>query len=90
MGYSISEEQYNKLEMLRRTGRLCAMATGRGGCFSKATVRVTTRDWYYPSDKDAGEPPKGEGVMTFCVRHAKTLPVGLEGPNYTVLAQERY
>lgn len=41
MGFSITREQYERSEKLRRENRQCAMSTGRGGCFNRATWEAT-------------------------------------------------
>lgn len=87
MGYSITWEQHEKLEKNRRDGRLCQFSTGRGGCFTRATTKVTQDSWNYATEKDAGETPHVH-VMTLCTRHA--MPVGYEGMNFTVTATEKF
>lgn len=89
MGYDLSWEQGEKLERYRREGRLCAVSTGRGGCFNRATVRQTQESWYYEGDKLEGKPPRAV-EMTLCVRHARQYPAGYEGVNFRVVAQERF
>jgi hypothetical protein len=89
MGYSISQEQYEKLERHKREDRLCAMSTGRGGCFNRATVRQTVDSWYYAEDRANGVTPH-RITQTVCSRHAKTMPVGYDGTNFRVLSEERY
>lgn len=84
MGYDISQEQYEKLERLRREGRQCAMSTGRGGCFNRATYREVHEHWTYHID----EGQRTERTMVFCGRHA-SLP-GAQGVNYRVLSVERF
>ena len=86
MGYSLSQEQWEKLESHRHEGRQCAMSTGRGGCFSRATYKVTSNSWVYESNKLSGDAPPVH-TMVFCTKH--TEPVGYEGGNFTVTAVEK-
>jgi hypothetical protein len=88
MGYSISQEQHEKLERNRAEGRLCCVSTGRGGCFNRATVRQTVESWYYEKDRLAGEPPHVD-TQVICASHSRG---GLydEGTNFRVLAKERF
>lgn len=83
MGYSISQEQHDKLERNRREGRLCAMSTGRGGCFTRATWRERWESWPYK----IGEGHRLVSIMTHCGRHH--LEPGYEGMNFRVLSVER-
>lgn len=89
MGYSISQEKYEKLERNRREGRLCSMNNGRGGCSARATVRQHTLNWYYEEEKLRGDPPR-EGTSVLCRRHANEMPPGYEGRNFTVVSEERF
>jgi hypothetical protein len=83
MGYSISEEQYQRLEQNRRDGRDCHMSTRGGGCFTRATRKVTTESWPYK----IGEGEPRTHTSTFCARHAHKP--GYEGMNFRVLAVEK-
>lgn len=83
MGYSITEEQYQRLERNRREGRQCHMSTGRGGCFTRATVAQTSESWPY----HIGEGERRVATTTFCKRHASEP--GYEGVNFRVLSTER-
>jgi hypothetical protein len=89
MGYDISQEQHDKLERNRREDRLCAVATGRGGCFNRATVKATEEAWVYEEDRLAGEPPVIR-TMKLCTRHAKPEAGYLEGTNYRVISLEKF
>ncbi len=80
MGYSITQEQWERLEALRRIGRRCAMNTGRGGCFATATYEEDHESWVY----EIGEGRRDETTMVFCGRHRNE--VGYEGRNFRVLA----
>ena len=87
MGYSISQDQHDKLEKHRREGRLCCVATGRGGCFNRATRRLTQDTWPYDRDRQAGKPPTRH-VAVACARHA--TPDWQEGTNFTTLSVEAF
>lgn len=84
MGYSISEEQHQRLEANRREGRTCHMSTGRGGCFTRATVKQTSESWPYKLEEGTSR----IATMTFCKRHSSAP--GFEGVNFRVLATERF
>lgn len=86
MGYSISAEQHDKLERNRRDGRLCWVATGRGGCFNRATIRLTLESWLTGQHRAAGEPPT-IGTAVVCSRHARD---NREGTNFRVTGAERF
>ena len=83
MGYSITEEKYRKLEDNRKAGRLCAMSTGRGGCFTTATCVETHDSLLY----EVGEGEMSVTEMTFCGRHK--MGVGYVGRNFRVVASKR-
>jgi hypothetical protein len=87
MGYSLSQEQYEKLEQNRREGRLCCVSTGRGGCFSRATRRLTHESWPYEQDRKDGKPPT-IGTVVACTRHA--TPAWQEGLNYRTTKVEKF
>jgi hypothetical protein len=89
MGYSMSNEQWEKLERLEQEGRRCSMATGRGGCFGRATVRETCER----TGADAGragyhDNPDGTYDMVLCRRHA--LGTGYQGVNFQVVKSVRF
>src|SRR5215831_3291963 len=73
MGYSISQEQHERLERNRRAGRLCAMSTGRGGCFTAATTAHLTESWPYA----IGEGRSRLHTQHFCGRHSSVCAVGV-------------
>ncbi len=74
MGYDLSMEQVDKLARLDREGRRCAHATGRGGCFSRATIRQRVLCWKYAEDMAGGKPPARGITWVFCPRHV--APIG--------------
>ena len=82
MGYSISWEKWEKLEALRREGRLCAMDREH---VTPATVVVEQVSWDYK----VGEGPERKDEMAFCARHARQLPVGYVGTNFVVTGHRR-
>lgn len=84
MGYDISQEQYEKVERLRSEGRQCAMSTGRGGCFNRATWTELHECWLY--ELEQGD--RTEHHMVFCGRH-HSAP-GTEGRNFRVLSSARF
>jgi hypothetical protein len=86
VGYSISMEQANKLERNRREGRLCAMSTGRGGCFTRATWVEKGDSWYYEEDMVAGKEPHPL-VHTVCAKHR--MGAGYKGRNFVVHTSEK-
>jgi len=86
MGYSISHEKWEKLEALRREGRLCRMDREHT---TRATVMIRQESWYYEEDKLAGKPPHVD-EMPFCPRHARMMPPGYEGANFRVLSHRRF
>jgi hypothetical protein len=63
MGYSLSQTQVLTLEELSACGRRCAMATGRGGCFNRATVREWQLTWNYERDKLAFDQDPATGPV---------------------------
>ena len=71
MGYSMTQEQHERLEQYRADGRLCYMSTGRGGCMTRATRVVDMTTWYYADD------PERRGLETksapMCTRHANDM-----------------
>jgi hypothetical protein len=77
MGYSISEETYERIERNRREERLCQGSTR---CSTRATRIVTQRCWLYTIE----EGPETLEDMKMCTRHANTLPVGFRGVNFIV------
>jgi hypothetical protein len=87
MGYSLSQEQWEKLEQNKREGRLCCVSTGRGGCFNRATRRLTQHSWPYEADRQAGKTPDLH-VAVACARHA--TPDWQEGLNFTTLKVEKF
>jgi hypothetical protein len=87
MGYSISQEQYERSEKNRREGRQCCVSTGRGGCFNRATRRLTQDTWVYAEDRQAGKSPEIH-VAVACPRHA--APDWQEGTNFTTLKVEAF
>jgi hypothetical protein len=87
MGYSISEEQYEKLRANQREGRQCCVSTGRGGCFNRATRRLTQETWSYEADRKAGKPSTTH-VAVACPRHA--TPAWQEGLNFTTTKVEKF
>jgi hypothetical protein len=93
MGYSLSFEQVKKLEDLAAQGRRCAMATGRGGCFNRATVRELQLTWSYERDKVAFDQDPQTGPIprlltaVFCPRHS-SIHYGGEGGNFRTIRRE--
>jgi hypothetical protein len=87
MGYSLSQEQYEKLQRNKAEGRLCCVSTGRGGCFTRATRRLTHESWPYESDRAAGKPPT-IGVVVACTRHS--TPDWQEGLNFRTIKVEKF
>lgn len=87
MGYSLSQEQYEKLERNRQEGRLCSVSTGRGGCFSRATVRWTTNSWMYAEDRQAGKAPEVT-TSVVCTRHNRDD--WHHGTNYEVISTDKF
>lgn len=87
MGISISEDKYQKMEKLRREGRLCQSGDSRAGCAIRATVRSAQETWTYR----IGEGESQTNTAVFCLRHARryALP-GSEGVNFRVLSTERF
>lgn len=84
MGYSISHEKWEKLEALRKEGRLCRMDREHT---TRATVMVRQETWPYV----LGEPGTGTvDEMPFCPRHARLMPPGYEGVNFRVLSHRRF
>lgn len=83
MGYSISQEQWEKLQRYEREGRRCAFSTTGGGCFNRATTGVTQESWTYK----VGEGDSREHEMTLCTRHAED--VGYQGVNFRVTATRK-
>lgn len=83
MGYSITHEQHERLERLRREDRLCAVSTGRGGCFNRATWEVLQETWPYRLD----DGKRTVHRMTLCGRHVQAA--GFEGGNFRVLRADR-
>lgn len=83
MGYSLSQEQFERLEANRRAGRQCAMATGRGGCFTRATWKETHESWPYA----IGEGESKVSEMVFCGAHHN--PEGYRGVNFVVRSVEK-
>lgn len=82
MGYSITAEKHQKIEALRREGRLCQTNNGRGGCSARATVQQTVEDWNYR----VGEGESTVRTMVHCARHARRFPAGFRGVNFVVLS----
>lgn len=78
MGYSMSQEQHDKIERNRRMGRLCS--GGRHFCVTPATRRVTSWTWTHK----IGEGKAHESELLLCTRHARTYSVGFEGVNFIV------
>ena len=89
MGYSITRAQHDKLEALRATGRLCWVSTGRGGCYARATVRLTYESWNYEQDRTAGKAPVIRTAV-LCRAHAKPSAGYLDGANFHGLRLETY
>jgi hypothetical protein len=76
MGYDMSEAQYNRLERNRADGRMCAMSTGRGGCFNRANRMVVQEATNLDTDGNPFDTMHPEGhvdTMPFCKRHADDL-----------------
>jgi hypothetical protein len=99
VGYSMSQEQVEKLERFASEGRTCRMATrwrenGGSNCFNRAIHRTTELTWSYCEDKNAfdADPTTGPAprltVGTFCQRHV--MPAGFEGGNFRVVRVERF
>jgi hypothetical protein len=87
MGYSLDQHQWEKLEHNKAEGRLCCVSTGHGGCFNRATRRLTQLTWPYESDRKAGKAPETH-VAVACTRHA--TPDWLEGLNFTTINVEKF
>jgi hypothetical protein len=83
MGYSITQEKWERLEALRREGRLCCMDREH---VTKATVMVTQESWTYK----IGEGESHVDEMPFCPRHARQVPEGYEGVNFRVLSHRKF
>lgn len=84
MGYSITEAQHQKLLRYQDEGRQCAMSTGRGGCFNRATIKNLCQSFSYKLDEGEAR----ESVHTLCKRHAHEA--GTEHVNFRVLSQETF
>jgi hypothetical protein len=91
MGFSVSQETWEKDQKLVREGRKCVCSGMRRGlgCMSRATVRATQETWTYAEDRAAGKPPT-VSVVVYCSRHAKPEAGWLEGTNYRTLSVERF
>jgi hypothetical protein len=85
MGYSITEETYNKIEANRQAGRLCS--GGSRHCATKATRKVTSEVWL--SKIGEGEMHVGK-PLTLCTTHAKPYHEGFRGVNFIVLSVEKF
>jgi hypothetical protein len=83
MGYSLDQDQWETLERNKRDGRLCGMATGKGGCFTRATWKQTDEVWTY----NIGEGESHLSEITLCGRHK--MEPGYEGTNFRVLSVEK-
>lgn len=85
MGYSISEETYQRLERNRREGRLCGGATRvRHGCVARATQQAIQETWTHK----IGEGESHVSPLSLCARHARQVAPGYEGVNFRVLSVE--
>lgn len=82
MGYSISQETYERIERNRREGRLC-----RGGsrCSSRGTWWAFHETWVHKIGE--GDSKLDMQGMPFCKKHLREFAphVGFEGVNYRVV-----
>lgn len=85
MGISITGEQAAKLDKNRREGRLCAMSTRNGGCYTRASVLLTERVWTHY----VGRGESHISTQTLCTRHGREIAVS-GGVNFEVISAERF